>query len=359
MWQSARPIKVAIVGVGNCCSAFIQGLAYYREHGPDGPGIMTVDIGGYKVTDIVPVAAFDVDARKVGKDLSAAIFSPPNIAYRLPDLEVPPCGVTVEMGPVMDGVPAHLAEFVEVADLPPVDATKILQETGAEMLLNFLPTGSRDAARYYADCAIKEAKVGYINGMPELIVCDPAYQQAAIQNGVPLIGDDVKSQLGGTAIHRALTRLLLDRGIHLVRTYQINYAGNTDFYNLVHRGGSKHITKKEAVTSMVPYPVEMSTGFSYIELMKDRKTAYFYVDALNFGGAPLHLEAKLEVEDSANFGGVVADMVRYCKLALDRGVGGVLDSASAFLTKHAPLPTPGDTIALEWCKEFIAGKRER
>ena len=358
-WEADRPIRVAIVGVGNCSSALIQGLSHYRKLGADSPGLISVDIGGYKVTDIVPVAAFDVDARRVGTDLSSAIFSGGNIAYRYPDIQVPDCGVTVQMGPVMDGVTPALAEFVQVANQEPVDVAQILRESQAEMLLNFLPTASADAARFYADAAIKEAKIGFINGMPELIVCDPVYQQAAVENNVPLIGDDVKSQLGGTAIHRALLQLLKARGIHVERTYQVNYAGNTDFYNLVHRGQSKHKTKKEALETLVTPDTEIATGFSYVDLMGDRKTAIFYIDGVNFGGAPLHLEAKLEVEDSANFGGVISDMVRYMKLGLDRGVSGPLHTASAVLTKHPPISIDQDGLALEQLQEFVDGKRER
>lgn len=360
-WETENPIKVAIVGVGNCCSALIQGLIYYRKFGADRPGLMSVDIGGYKVMDILPVAAFDVDARKVGKDLSEAIFSPPNIAYRYPNLEIPKCGVLVHKGPVMDGVPEHLAESaVEIDQSQAVDdVVKVLKESKAEMLINFLPTGSAQAARFYADAAIKEAKIGFINGMPELIVCDPSYQQVAIENRVPLIGDDVKSQLGGTIIHRDLINLLLSRGIRIKRTYQLNYAGNTDFYNLIHRGESKHKTKREAIETLLDGETEISTGFSYVELMRDRKTAVFYIDGSNYGNAPLHFEAKLEVEDSANSAGVIVDMVRYMKIALDRKISGVLESASAFLTKHPPVPLKDDAIARQHLSEFVAGRRER
>jgi myo-inositol-1-phosphate synthase len=319
---------------------------------------MNVEIDGYRVTDIVPVAAFDIHAGKVGKDLSEAIYVHPNAAYRYPGVEVNSLGVKVEMGPVLDGNPPHLANFVPTADIGCVDVVEILQSSGAEMLLNFIPTESHQAARYYADAAIKDARIGFVNGMPTLIVCDPEYQKAAIHNRVPLIGDDVKSQLGGTAIHRALAALLCARGIHLSETYQINYAGNTDFANLMARGQSKHVTKQEAVTSLMPYPVTMSTGFTYVPLMKDRKTTLFWINAANFGNAPLHLEAKLEVEDSANFAGAMVDMVRYMKVALDRGVSGVLDSACAFLTKHPPVQMP-DTEAQAHLKEFVAGTRER
>lgn len=353
-----KQIKVAIAGVGNCCQALLEGIEYYRQNPTETHGLMNVEISGYKVTDIVPVAAFDVNAKKVGKDLSEAIYAPPNFAYRYPGVKVKPYSVTVQMGPVLDGNPPHLEEFVPTATEKPCDVVKVLKESGAEMLLNFIPTESHQAAHVYADAAIKGARIGFINGMPTLIVCDPEYQKAAREAGVPLIGDDVKSQLGGTAIHRALATLMRARGIHLKETYQVNYAGNTDFANLMARGRSKHKTKQEAVTSLMPYPVTMSTGFSYVPLMKDRKTSIFWLEAANFGNAPLHLEAKLEVEDSANFGGVMVDMIRYARLAKDRGVSGVLDAACSFLTKHPPKQIP-DMEAWEHLKEFVASKRER
>jgi len=354
----SKDIKVAIAGVGNCCQALLTGIEYYRQHPEDTRGLMHEDIGGYKVTDIVPVAAFDISANKVGKDLSEAIYGAPNKAYRYPGVEMKPSGVTVQMGPVLDGNPPHLAREVPTADEPPCNVAAALEESGAEMLLNFIPTESHDAARAYADAAIKDAKIGFVNGMPTLIVCDPSYQKVAVENGVPLIGDDVKSQLGGTAIHRALATLMRDRGVHLEETYQINYAGNTDFANLQARGESKHKTKKEAVTSLMPYPVTMSSGFTHVSLMGDRKTSIFWLNAGNFGNAPLHFEAKLEVEDSANFAGVMVEMVRYLRLALDRGVSGVLDAACSFLTKHPPEQIP-DRDALAHLEEYVAGKRER
>lgn len=354
----SKKIKVAIAGVGNCAQALVHGTEYYRNNPDDAKGLMNVEIDGYKVTDIEIVAAFDINADKVGKDLSEAIFAVPNRAYKYPDVEVKPYGVKVQMGPVLDGNPPHLNEFYTLSKEKPCDVAKVLKDSGAEMLLNFIPTESHDAARFYADAAIKEAKIGFINGMPTLIVCDPEYQRIAIKNGVPLIGDDVKSQFGGTAIHRALATLMNDRGIHLSETYQLNFAGNTDFANLMARGKSKHKTKQEAVTSLMPYPVSMSTGFTYVELMKDRKTSYFWINGSNFGNAPLHMEAKLEVEDSANFAGVMVDMVRYMKLALDRKISGVLDSTCSFLTKHPPVQIP-DRMALSNLKEFVQGTRER
>ena len=358
MSKSSNQIKVAIAGVGNCAQALLEGIEYYRQNPDDERGLMNPDLGGYRVTDIVPVAAFDVNANKVGKDLNEAVYGEPNNAYRYPGVELKPFDVTVSMAPPLDGNPPHLAEFAPLANETPCDVAAVLQESGAEMLLNFIPTESHDAAHMFADAAIRDAKIGFINGMPTLIVCNPEYQELAQKNGVPLVGDDVKSQLGGTAIHRALATLMNYRGVHLDETYQINYAGNTDFANLMNRGLSKHKTKQEAVTSLVPYPVIMSTGFTHVPLMKDRKTSYFWFNGGNFGNAPLHFEAKLEVEDSANFAGVMVDMVRLARLALDRGISGPLDSTCAFLTKHPPTQIP-DSLAVQYVQEFIEGRRER
>jgi myo-inositol-1-phosphate synthase len=360
----SKKIRVAIVGVGNCANSLVSGIQWYHEFYQQAkpasrvPGLVHEEIKGYKVTDIEFVAAFDVDSRKVGKDLSEAIFSEANMAYDY-GVKMPRLNVPVQMGPVLDGVPEHLANFfipVKPAKKDPCDVAKALKDSGAELLLNFLPTGSAQAARFYADAAIKEAKIGFFNGMPELIVCDPAYQEAARQNQVPLVGDDCKSQLGGTAINRAIAQLLLDKGINLTRMYQINYAGNTDFWNLCHRGATKHVTKKEAVTSLVPYEFQMDTGFTHVKLMKDRKTMFLWFDGGNFGNAPLHFEAKLEVEDSPNFAGIVVDVVRYMKIALERKTGGVLESACMYFAKHPPRQVP-DPVARQMLDEFVAGKR--
>lgn len=353
-----KKIKVAIAGVGNCTQALVTGIQYYKNNPEDSRGLMHPMIGEYAVTDIEVVAAFDISAGKVGKDLAEAIFAEPNRAYKYPGVEMKKTGVIVQKGPVFDGNPPHLAAYYELSREPDCDVVQVLKDSGAEMLLNFIPTESHEAAKHYADAAIKGAKIGFINGMPTLIVCDPEYQKAAEENNVPLIGDDVKSQFGGTIIHRALATVMKDRGIHLSRTYQLNFAGNTDFQNLLHRGASKHVTKQEAVTSLMPYPIEMSTGFTYVELMKDRKTSIFYIDGANFGNAPLHFEAKLEVEDSANFAGVIADMARLMKIALDRNISGVLASACSFLTKHPPVQIP-DAEAAAAVNDFIAGKTER
>jgi myo-inositol-1-phosphate synthase len=362
----SRTIKVAVAGIGNCATSLISGIQWYKEFyskakpGERVPGLVHEDIGGYKVTDIEVVAAFDVDERKVGKDLSEAIFAETNMTYDY-GVNVPKTGVIVQMGPVLDGVPEHLANFdipVKVAKCESCNIAQVLKDSGAEMLLNFLPTGSAKAARAYADAAIKEAKIGFFNGMPEMIVCSEEYQTAAVEHRVPIVGDDAKSQLGGTAINRVMARLLVDKGIEIHKMYQLNYAGNTDFWNLCHRGGTKHVTKQEAVTSLVPYEFPMDTGFSHVKLMKDRKTMYLWFDGGNFGNAPLHFEGKLEVEDSPNFAGVVADVARYLKIALDRGVGGVLESACMYFAKHPPEQIT-DAEARIRLDEFVAGQRER
>ena len=363
-------IRIAIVGIGNCTNSLISGISWYKEFykkanpGDRVPGLVHEEIADYKVTDIEIVAAFDVDKRKVGKDVSKAIFAETNMAYDY-GIKVPETGVIVQKGPVLDGVPEHLAAFpacpVEISDAPELTMDQVVQtlkESGAEMLLNFLPTGSAKAARFYADAAIKEAKIGYFNGMPELIVCDSEYQKAALKNNVPIVGDDCKSQFGGTAINRAIAQLMKDKGIEIQKMYQINYAGNTDFYNLCHRGASKHKTKKEGVTSLIDYKFPMDTGFTHVPLMGDRKTMYLWADGANFGNAPLHLEAKLEIEDSPNFAGVIVDVVRYIKVALNRGVGGVLESPCMYFAKHPPKQLP-DNIARKMLDEFISGVRDK
>jgi myo-inositol-1-phosphate synthase len=261
------------------------------------------------------------------------------------------------MGPVEDGAPAHLAKYMEISSQQPVDVVQALKETEAQVMLNMLPTGSSKAARLYAEAAL-EAGVAFVNGMPELIVCDESFAGEAEKRHVPLVGDDVKSQLGGTILHRAIVECMLDRGIHIKKTYQLNYAGNTDFDNLVHRGESKEKTKREAVEALIPYDAEVSAAFAHVPTMKDRKTTRFYFELANYSNAPMIVDAKLEVEDSANFAGVAVDAIRCCRLALDRGIGGVLTSASAYFSKHPPKQIP-DQEALAMLEEFIHGSRER
>ena len=347
-------IRLALVGVGNCASALVQGLHYYAQSG-DTIGLMHRELGGYDVTDIKPVVAFDVNAVKVGHDLSDAIFARPNNAYRVPDVEIPATGVEVVMGPVADGAPPHLARHMEQATQQPVDVVTALRDADAQVMLNMLPTGSAKAARIYAQAAL-EAGVAFINGMPELIVCDESYARAAEERKLPLVGDDVKSQLGGTILHRAMVETMLARGIQIKKTYQLNYAGNTDFDNLVHRGESKEKTKRGAVEALIPYQADVSAAFAHVSNMADRKTARFYFELANFSNAPIIFDAKLEVEDSANFAGVAVDAIRCCRLALDRGTGGVLTSASAFFCKHPPQQMP-DEQALRMLEEFIQGNR--
>jgi myo-inositol-1-phosphate synthase len=352
----SKEIRLAIVGVGNCASALIQGLAYYDQVGGD-IGLMHRDLGGYDVTDIKPVVAFDVNALKVGRDLTEAIFAPPNNAYEVPDIQLQLSGVDVLMGPVEDGVPPHLAKFMEISDKEPVDVVQALRDTGAQVMLNMLPTGSARATWLYGQAAL-EAGVAFVNGMPELIVCDEGFSRAAEERNVPIVGDDVKSQLGGTILHRAMVECMLARGIHIKKTYQLNYAGNTDFDNLVHRGESKEKTKREAVETLIPYDSDVAAAFAFVRNMRDRKTTRFYFQLSNFSDAPIIIDAKLEVEDSANFGGIVVDAIRCCRLAQDRGIGGVLTTASAYFSKHPPVQIP-DNEALEMLEEFIQGKRER
>jgi myo-inositol-1-phosphate synthase len=354
--MASRSIRLAIAGVGNCASALLQGLHYYAQT-DDTSGLTFPDLGGYSVADIVPVAAFDVNATKVGRDLSEAIFAAPNNAYRVPGIEVPLTGVTVQMADPLDGVPAHLAPLVRVAEQEPVNVAAALREAQVDVVLNCLPTGSAQAARLFARAAL-DAGAAFVNGMPELIVSDGEYAREAAERRIPIVGDDVKSQLGGTILHRALLEAMLARGVKIKRTYQLNYAGNTDFLNLTNRGESKERTKREALTSLIPYETEVSPAFAYVQTMADRKTTRFYFDLANFSNAPLSFDAKLEVEDSANFAGVAVVAIRCCKLAQDRGVGGVLTAASAFCAKHPPT-TMTDEEALVQLREFIAGQRER
>jgi len=350
-------IRLAIAGVGNCASSLIQGIEYYKNPDAEKVGILFEDIGGYKVTDIEVVAAFDVDRRKVGKDLSEAIFASPNNTEKLCD--VPKLGVKVQMGPVMDGAPEHLREFVDVAsDVKPVDVGKVLKEARADVLLNLTPTGSYEAARYYARQAIEVAKIAFVNGMPELIVSDDEFEKLAVKNGVPMIGDDFKSQLGATILNRAILELFLRRGVKIDRAYQLNYAGNTDFVNLVFRGRSKHITKKAALTSLIPYEADISTGFAIVANQKDRKIARIEVEGRKWAGARVRVSTELSVNDSADAAGVMVDMIRCAKVGLDRKIVGRLISASAYYAKHPPVQYE-DEEALKMLKEFIAGKRER
>jgi myo-inositol-1-phosphate synthase len=359
-------IRVAIAGVGNCASALVQGVTYYKgKSGSDFiPGLMHSVLGDYAVDDLEFVAAFDVDEKKVGKDLSEAIYSPP-IALPVKIADVPRLGVEVMMGPVLDGAPDHLQKIpaykgtpdyvIKVSHDKPVDVADVLHSTRTDVLVNLIPTGAASATRYYADAAIKKVKAGFVNGIPEFIACDSEYQKAASANGVPIIGDDVKSQVGASILHRTLLKLFMDRGVKIKDTYQLNYAGDTDFVNLVHRGETKEVTKLSALESLVPYKTDTSVGFGFIRALGDRKIAIIRVTGEKFGGVPVEVETKLTVIDGYNSAGVLIDCVRCAKIAMDRRIGGPLLSASACFMKHPPKPFT-DEVARQMLEEFIEGK---
>ncbi len=354
-------IKVAIAGVGNCASSLVQGVEYYKNAREDEfvPGLMHVNFGGYHIRDIEFVAAFDVDANKVGKDLAEAIFTPPNCTVKFCD--VPKLGVEVMKGPVLDGLGKYLTPVIPVdGGQKPVDVAKVLEETGAEILINYLPVGSYHGTRFYAAEAMK-AGCGFINCIPEFIVSDREWGRKFEEAGLPCAGDDIKSQVGATILHRTLTKLLIDRGVKVEESYQLNIGGNTDFLNMLEeeRLSSKRVSKTEAVSSQIPYEVPLRIGPSdYVPFLKDRKICYIYIRGRKFGDVPLYIDVKLNVEDSPNSAGVVIDAIRAVKLALDRGTGGPLTSVSAYFFKHPPVQMP-DEEARRAVEEFIAGKRER
>jgi len=361
-------IKIAIIGVGNCASSLVQGIYYYRNKKPeDAIGLMHWDIGGYEPGDIEVVAAIDVDKRKVGKDVAEAIFAPPNNTTVFMK-DIPPTGVKVVMGEVMDGVAPHMKDYPEdmtfvVADEKPADIVKVLKESGAQIALNYLPVGSEDATRYYAECCL-EAGVAFINCMPVFIASDPTWANKFKQKGLPIVGDDIKAQIGATITHRTLAKLFADRGVKLDHTYQMNTGGNTDFLNMLARERlkSKKISKTEAVQSVLPQrmdPRDIHIGPSdFIPWLKDNKICFLRMEGRIFGDVPMHLELRLSVEDSPNSAGCAIDAIRCCKLAIDRGIAGPLLSISAYTMKHPPEQYP-DNIARQMVEEFIEGKRER
>lgn len=361
-------IKIGIVGVGNCASALVQGIEYYKNKRPeDAIGLMHWNIGGYEPGDIDVVCAFDIDKRKVGKDLSEAIFAPPNctkIFYK----DVPKKGVIVKMGKILDGYAEHMKNYPEkntfvlanVKESSKKDIIKELKESGCEILVNFCPVGSEKAVRFYAECAL-EAGVAFINCMPVFIASDPEWARKFERENIPIIGDDVKSQLGATIVHRVLTNLLKKRGVKLDRTYQLNTGGNTDFLNMLDRSRlmSKKISKTEAVQSQTAHRLDdenIHIGPSdYVAWQKDNKVCFIRMEARIFGDIPINLELRLSVEDSPNSAGVVIDAIRCCKLALDRGEGGVLYSPSAYFMKHPPKQYTDDK-AYRLTEAFIKGE---
>ncbi|MFH0890017.1 MAG: inositol-3-phosphate synthase [Candidatus Aenigmatarchaeota archaeon] len=355
-------IRIAIAGLGNCASSLVQGLHYYRNVNANDevvPGLMHNVLGGYKISDIGLVAAFDIDERKVGKDVSEAIFAEPNCTKKFS--EVPKMGVTVMKGPVLDGVAEHMNggernSFV-VAEEKEVDVTGILKKTGAEILVNYMPVGSENAVKFYAQSAL-DAGCAFVNCMPVFISSDKKWADKFRQKNLPIIGDDVKSQIGATIINRVLAKLFADRGVKIDRMYQLNVGGNTDFKNMLDRVRlkSKKISKTEAVQSNIPKRLEddnIHIGPSdYVPWLNDNKIAFIRMEGRNFGDVPLNLELRLSVEDSPNSAGVVIDAIRCCKIALDRKIAGPLVGASAYFCKH-PAEQFSDDVAREMLEKFI------
>ena len=363
-------IKIAIVGIGNCASSLLQGIEYYKsKDSKEAIGLMHWDIGGYKPYDIDVVAAFDIDGRKVGKDVSDAIFQLPNCTTIFCK-DIPKKGIKVKMGRVLDGFAEHMKNYDEkytflLSDQKEAskgDVVGELKESGAEILLNYLPVGSEKAAKFYAECAL-DAGVGFINNMPVFIASDPEWGLRFEREGIPIIGDDIKSQLGATIVHRVLTNLFKMRGAKLERTYQLNTGGNTDFLNMLDRSrlASKKESKTEAVQSQTKNRLEdenIHIGPSdWVAWQKDNKVCFLRMEGKLFGDVPMNLELRLSVEDSPNSGGVVIDAIRCCKLALERGKGGILYSPSAYFMKHPPKQFTDDE-AYRLTEDFIKGKRK-
>ena len=363
-----RKVRLAVVGLGNCACSLVQGFYYYKAmSGEDINGLMHPDIGGYRPWDIEVVVAFDVDERKVGRDVGEAIFAPPNCTTVFYP-QVPKLGVEVLMGPVLDGVAAHMEEYPPdkrfvVADKEPVDVKRVLKESGAEVVVNYLPVGSEEAVRFYAQAAL-EAGCAFVNCMPVFIASDEAWAKRFQEAGLPVVGGDIKSQLGATITHRVLADLFSQRGVALDKTYQVNFGGNTDFLNMLERKRlkTKKISKTEAVQSSLNVPMpsnDIHIGPSdYVPWLKDNKICYIRMEGKLFGDVPMYLELKLSVEDSPNSGGCAIDAIRCAKLALDRGIGGPLYSISAYIMKHPPIQYP-DHQAREMVDAFIRGERER
>jgi myo-inositol-1-phosphate synthase len=356
-------VRVAIVGVGNCATSLIQGVEYYKDADPKGsvPGLMHVTFGDYHVSDVEFVAAFDVDAKKVGFDLSDAINSSENNTIRICD--VPPTGVTVQRGPTLDGLGKYYLQTIEQSDAEPVDVVQVLKDAEADVLVSYLPVGSEQADKFYAQCAI-DAGVAFVNALPVFIASDPEWAKKFEDAGVPIIGDDIKSQVGATITHRVLAKLFEDRGVVLDRTYQLNVGGNMDFKNMLERERleSKKISKTQAVTSNIQHDLgarNVHIGPSdYVAWLDDRKWAYVRLEGRAFGDVPLNMEYKLEVWDSPNSAGIIIDAIRAAKIAKDRGIGGPILSASSYLMKSPPVQRPDDEGRAS-VEAFIRGDVER
>ena len=355
-------VRIAIVGVGNCASSLVQGLTYYEDADPKDrvPGLMHVDLGGYHVGDVKVVAAFDVDANKVGKDVSEAIFTAPNNTIRFSDVSA--LAVTVQRGRTLDGLGTFYREMVVESSEPEVDVVQVLKDTRADVLVSYLHVGSEEADRFYAQCAI-DAQVAFVNALPVFIASDPTWAKKFADARVPIVGDDTKSQVGATITHRVLAKLFEDRGVELDRTYQLNFGGNMDFKNMLERERliSKKISKTQSVQSQLEQPLDkddIHIGPSdHVPWLEDRKWAMIRLEGRNFGDVPLTIEMKLEVWDSPNSAGVIIDAVRCAKLAKDRGIGGPIIGPSAYFMKSPPVQF-SDDMAREMVEEFIAGAGE-
>ena len=362
MAKKSNKVRVAIIGVGNCANALVQGVQYYKNAPDDAeiPGLMHATVGGYHVRDIEFSAAFDVVTTKVGKDLSEAMWAYPNDTIKFAD--VPYLNVPVYRGMTHDGIGKYLSQKVEKAPGPTDDIIKILRDTKTDVVVNFMPVGSEMATKWYVEQAI-EAGCAFVNGIPVFIASSPYWSKRFEDAGLPIIGDDVKSQLGATITHRVLTNIFKDRGIHIDRTYQLNFGGNMDFYNMLERERleSKKISKTNAVTSQLPYDLgegNVHVGPSdYVPWLTDRKFCYIRMEGRAFGDVPLQLELKLEVWDSPNSAGVIIDAVRCAKLALDRGISGALTAPSSYFMKSPPVQYTDDE-AHRLVQEFIAGQPE-
>ncbi|MFZ1685708.1 MAG: inositol-3-phosphate synthase [Candidatus Zixiibacteriota bacterium] len=351
-------VRVAIIGVGNCASSLVQGVEFYKKAKDDDqiPGLMHVNLGGYHIRDIEFSAAIDIDKNKVGKDLSEAIVTAPNCTYNF--CKVPKLGVKVQRGMTHDGLGYYLSQIIEKAPGDTVDIVKLLKETRTDVVINYLPVGSEEATKWYVE-QILEAGCGFVNCIPVFIAREPYWQKRFKEKGLPVIGDDIKSQVGATIAHRVLTRLFYERGVRLERTSQLNVGGNTDFLNMLERSRleSKKISKTNAVTSQLPYEMEpknIHIGPSdYVEWLSDRKWAYIRMEGTTFGNVPLNIEMKMEVWDSPNSAGVVIDALRCCKLAMDNKLSGALIEPSSYFKKSPPVQFT-DEEARRMTEEFIA-----
>jgi len=356
-------VRVAIVGVGNCASSLVQGVEFYKDADPGSrvPGLMHVQFGPYHVRDVEFVAAFDVDAKKVGRDLAEAIGASENNTIKICD--VPPTGITVQRGPTLDGLGQYYLEMITESDDPPADVVQALRDARADVLVSYLPVGSEQADKYYAQCAL-DAGVAFVNALPVFIASDPQWAAKFTEAGVPIIGDDIKSQVGATITHRVLAKLFEDRGVELLRTYQLNFGGNMDFMNMLERTRlqSKKVSKTQSVTSQIPHEMDKGTVHigpsDHVPWLDDRKWAYVRLEGRAFGDAPMSLEYKLEVWDSPNSAGVIIDAIRAAKIALDRGIGGPLLSPASYFMKSPPEQYDDDT-AYEAVEKFIRGEVDR